>query len=291
MRTIAALTLLSSCLASSAFAAPSIRVAPNPAKPGDAVLIELEGAADQETAPRVQLGEQNIEPYRTRRGWAALAALPVEQAAGELAIDVRFADKQALKHSLEIGAAPFAEVDIDVEEIFVDPPREFKVRIEEDNKLISAAYDRAYTPLAVQRPFQRPNRGRVTSEYGQFRRFNGKRNSQHFGTDLLAKTGDNVVSANDGEVVLVRDCFYSGQTVIVHHGAQLYTAYFHLAKTAVSEGQRIRRGQKIGAAGDSGRTTGPHVHFAVRIGDHYVDPETFLALKLPSATEREKRRG
>jgi murein DD-endopeptidase MepM/ murein hydrolase activator NlpD len=108
-------------------------------------------------------------------------------------------------------------------------------------------------------------------------------NSQHFGTDLSARLGDRASASNDGEVVFVRDCFYSGKTVIVHHGANVYTAYFHLSKVAVEEGQKVRRGQKIGEAGDSGRTTGPHVHFGVRIGDLYVDPITFLSLHPPVA--------
>lgn len=284
MRSILALGLLS--FATTAQAAPSLKMTPNPAKPGDAVLVELLGAGEQTEAPRVSLGNRRLDPYRTKSGWAAIAALPIDEPAGELTAKVAFADKQKLDLALEVEAPNFGEVSIDVEEIFVDPPAEFRERILEDQRAVAAAYARELVPLETKKSFVLPKKSKLTSEFGQLRMFNGTKNSQHLGADLSARPGDTVAASNDGEVVLVRDCFYSGKTIIVHHGAQLYTAYFHLSKTDVREGARVTRGQKLGAAGDTGRTTGPHIHFGVRIGEVYVDPIRFLKLRLPNAINR-----
>ena len=112
------------------------------------------------------------------------------------------------------------------------------------------------------------------------------RNSQHLGTDLGAPLAARVGAANRGEVVLVRDCFYTGNTVIVSHGAGIFTAYFHLSEVGVEPGQMVERRQEIGRAGESGRTTGPHLHYGVRVRHRWVDPEAFMALPLAKPVPR-----
>jgi murein DD-endopeptidase MepM/ murein hydrolase activator NlpD len=78
--------------------------------------------------------------------------------------------------------------------------------------------------------------------------------------------------------VLVRDAYMSGKTVLLWHGADVYTAYFHLDRVAVKQGATVRRGQRIGTLGRSGRVTGPHLHWSAKVGGLYVDPEALLAI-------------
>jgi len=81
-------------------------------------------------------------------------------------------------------------------------------------------------------------------------------------------------------VVLVRDGFLTGNLVAIAHGAGIASAYYHLSKTSVAEGDKVERGAEIGLAGATGRTTGPHLHLSVRVPGGFVDPATFLRLKL-----------
>jgi murein DD-endopeptidase MepM/ murein hydrolase activator NlpD len=113
--------------------------------------------------------------------------------------------------------------------------------------------------------------------------FNGKKQSQHYGTDLAGAVGAPVEATNDGLVVLARDCFASGKSIAVAHGGGLFSVYFHLSAIDVRPGDRVRRGQAIGKVGQTGRVTGPHLHFGMKVGDLYVDPESVyrLALSLP----------
>ena len=87
-------------------------------------------------------------------------------------------------------------------------------------------------------------------------------------------------AANDGEVVMVRDCFASGNTVLVHHGGRLFTAYFHMSKFEVKEGQKVKRGELLGLVGKTGRVTGPHLHFGVKLDGRWVNAESLLRLSM-----------
>ena len=83
-------------------------------------------------------------------------------------------------------------------------------------------------------------------------------------------------AAADGEVALTGDFFFSGSSVFLDHGDGLVTMYFHLSRIDVEPGARVERGQTIGAVGQSGRATGPHLHFAARWRGARVDPELLL---------------
>jgi len=91
--------------------------------------------------------------------------------------------------------------------------------------------------------------------------------------------GDPVSAANDGTVVLARSCYASGNTVVIHHGGGLFTAYFHLSKIQVTSGKKVARGDRIGLVGKTGRVTGPHLHWAAKVRDLYVNPESLLRLR------------
>jgi len=141
--------------------------------------------------------------------------------------------------------------------------------------------------------FAWPRQGRVTAPYGDLRTFNGKKQSQHFGTDVDGAVGTPIYAANAGTVVMRRDNYASGNTVLVYHGAGLYTAYFHLSAFEVKEGQRVERGQLLGKVGNTGRVTGPHLHWGVKVDDLWVDGETLLKLDFgtapaPAVTQRDK---
>ena len=127
-------------------------------------------------------------------------------------------------------------------------------------------------------PFIAPMSSKVTSSFGKARIFNDALKSYHSGTDFRAKVGTPIGASNDGVVVLAKDRFYAGGSVIIDHGQGIYTCYFHMSKFNVQKNEKIKKGQIIGLSGESGRVTGPHLHFATRVGGVQVDPMQLMTL-------------
>ena len=94
------------------------------------------------------------------------------------------------------------------------------------------------------------------------------------------------MAINTGTVVLVRDGFLTGNSVVIAHGGGISSAYYHLSETLVAEGDKVERGARIGKVGQTGRATGPHLHLSVRVPGGFVDPSTFMRLKLTPATPK-----
>jgi murein DD-endopeptidase MepM/ murein hydrolase activator NlpD len=126
--------------------------------------------------------------------------------------------------------------------------------------------------------FIMPIDSKITSDFGNARVFNGSLKSYHSGTDFRAKVGTPIKSANDGVVVLASDRFYAGGSIIIDHGHGIYSCYYHMSRFDVKEGQKVDKGQIIGLSGKSGRVTGPHLHFSLRVGGVQVDPLQFINL-------------
>jgi murein DD-endopeptidase MepM/ murein hydrolase activator NlpD len=112
----------------------------------------------------------------------------------------------------------------------------------------------------------------VSSPYGIGRVLNGTPRAPHKGLDLEAATGDPVAAAADGVVLFAANLYYAGNAVYIDHGQGVVTGYFHLSEARVQAGQRVARGQVLGLAGDTGRSTRAHLHFGVWALGRAVDP-------------------
>lgn len=132
------------------------------------------------------------------------------------------------------------------------------------------------------RPSIFPVQGRLTSNFG-YRRdpFNGS-SDFHPGQDIAAPTGTPIMAPADGQVTFVGRKGGYGNFVVIDHGNGLVTRYAHLSSFQVSEKQMVRRGEVIGAVGSTGRSTGPHLHYEVMIGDQKVNPMDYMQPVLPS---------
>jgi murein DD-endopeptidase MepM/ murein hydrolase activator NlpD len=102
----------------------------------------------------------------------------------------------------------------------------------------------------------------------------------HTGVDFAADRGTPIVASNRGKVALLGDFFFAGRLVVLDHGLGLYTLYFHLDGVTVTEGQIVERGQTLGTVGTTGRSTGPHLHFAAQLGRARVNPPDLFALPI-----------
>jgi murein DD-endopeptidase MepM/ murein hydrolase activator NlpD len=125
-----------------------------------------------------------------------------------------------------------------------------------------------------------PVEGTITGPFGERTDpFNGE-GAFHCGVDISAAFGQPVIAPAEGMVVFADEMNGYGRMVVIDHGHGISTRYGHLASFAVVSGQQVRRGDVIGYVGLSGRSTGPHLHYEVRINDTPVNPYKFLRLTI-----------
>jgi murein DD-endopeptidase MepM/ murein hydrolase activator NlpD len=141
-------------------------------------------------------------------------------------------------------------------------------------KIYESVTDKSY----MESDFIVPMESKITSGFGKARVYNGLLKSYHGGTDFRAITGTPLMASNSGKIVLAKDRFYSGGSVIIDHGHGIYSCYFHMSKFNVGEGAVVKKGDIIGLSGSSGRVTGPHLHFGIRVAAQQVDPLQFIKL-------------
>jgi murein DD-endopeptidase MepM/ murein hydrolase activator NlpD len=123
---------------------------------------------------------------------------------------------------------------------------------------------------------QRPSDGRITSGYGwRTHPIFGTRR-MHTGTDFGPGYGAPIYAAETGTVISANARGGYGNTIIIDHGQGLTTLYAHQSRFAVSSGARVTRGQVIGYVGSTGNSTGPHLHFEVRVNGAHRDPMNYL---------------
>lgn len=125
-----------------------------------------------------------------------------------------------------------------------------------------------------------PVSGYVTDGFGMRRNpFNGEGREVHEGLDIAVDFGTPVSATADGLVIYAAPHAGYGNLVIVYHSNGVTTRYGHLSRITVEAGQRIKRGEQVGHAGSTGRSTGTHVHYEIRENDQPVDPATYMASK------------
>lgn len=128
-------------------------------------------------------------------------------------------------------------------------------------------------------PFQSPVPGvKGSGNFGKRRVFNNEPRSPHSGEDYPAPAGMPIRAPQRGRVVLAADHFFSGNVVVVDHGVGLYTFHGHMSSFAVKAGDWVEAGDKLGEVGATGRVTGPHLHWTVRLGRTRVNPRDLMKI-------------
>lgn len=186
-----------------------------------------------------------------------------------------------LTHRLEVGARVFPVKKLWVKEQYVRPPPEVQDRIQREAEILELAYSVSSSRWLGEGAFELPHPGEMAENFGERRIYNNVPRSSHSGVDIAAPYGSPVRASNSGRVVLAKDLYFSGQTVIIDHGLGLFTFYCHFSSLEVSRGDEIGKGTVIGLAGSTGRSTGPHLHWSVRLQGSRVDPAALLGLNLP----------
>ncbi len=208
--------------------------------------------------------------------YVALAGIPIEGAASErVRVWLVRADSSAdsLTVGLKVSAGTYRSETLRVDPRMTTLDSADQARVARENAQARAVAIASHlTPRLWEPGWQRPRPGRVTSVFGTKRVFNKVQRSRHLGTDFAGGIGAPVMAPNRGVVVLVEDFLLAGRVLYLDHGAGLVTGFFHLSEVAVAVGDTVRTGERIGAVGNSGRVTGPHLHWIARYGTVNVDP-------------------
>jgi murein DD-endopeptidase MepM/ murein hydrolase activator NlpD len=161
----------------------------------------------------------------------------------------------------------------------VELDAETAARVSEEADRLGSLWGIATPTRQWTRAFLPPVATSATPEgFGVRRIINDQPRSPHSGADYRAQRGSIVRASNAGRVVLAEEQFFAGNALVIDHGLGLYTMYFHLEASLVKTGDSVGRGQAIGRVGATGRATGPHLHFGVRLRGARVDPVSLLRL-------------
>ena len=214
------------------------------------------------------------------RRWSGWTLVPLDAEPGPAVIEVH-GSSGAGEHlvgtrAVSIEARSFPREELTVASRYVEPSEQTRSRLARERRRLAEIYRSRLATPTQRSPFVRPVPGAPTSVFGTRRVFNGEPRAPHPGLDLKAGTGTPVQASGTGRVVLARDLYYSGNTVILDHGGGLFTLYAHLEDMAVAEGQDVTTGHVVGRSGATGRVTGPHLHWGAKIGDRPFDPEALL---------------
>jgi len=165
----------------------------------------------------------------------------------------------------------------------VNPPPEALVRIKNDNQKVREIRQAGIhpVPLFLRGGFIAPVKGRITGVYGSQRILNGQPRSPHSGVDIAAAKGTPIVSPANGIIRLAaKDMYLMGNTLMIDHGMGLVSIFIHLDSISAAEGQRVAQGEIVARVGNTGRTTGPHLHWGISVGSTSIDPARLLKKNL-----------
>jgi len=259
-----------------------VRVVPAVPRQGDAILLFVAGTKGAREVEG-SLGGQHVAFFPYGAEYAALAGVDLEAKPGKIPWRIGFVDAGGTPRkaagTLIVKAAGFPVQRLTLPKGMVNLDPEAERRADNEAARLRRLYD-TVTPERLWRgPFTRPVATRKPGTgFGYRRIINGQPRMPHSGVDFSADRGTPVVASNRGRVALLGDFFFAGRLVVLDHGLGLYTLYFHLDGVAVVEGQMVERGQTVGTVGTTGRSTGPHLHFAAQLGRARVNASELFVL-------------
>ena len=205
--------------------------------------------------------------------WRAL--IPINLFRDKNSIDVFHNENLILNIPIENKAYRESKITIDNQDM-VSPPAEYLPRIKRETELSFKAINILTNTVLSSLKMSKPIEGLKSSEFGVRRFINNQPRNRHTGLDLAAPSGTEIRAPLSGKVVLIGNFYYRGNTVFLDHGGGLISTYSHLNDVLVQNQDLITKNQIIGKVGQTGRVTGPHLHWQTILSGIPVDPELFL---------------
>jgi hypothetical protein len=251
---------------------------PQDIKPGDAFFVKATNIHTSEP-PVAYINKKRL--YFSNCGEAcfvAIGAIDIETKPGTYTMNVS-AGEQEKTLTLVVKPAHFPTLNLTLpdEKVFLSP--ENLKRVKKEEKKLRSLFQMVSEKL-WNGGFILPLANEFSTAFGTKRIMNEKRISIHRGLDIRGKMGERVKASNNGRVVLAEELFFGGNTLIIDHGQGIYTIYMHLSEFNVQLGNIISKGETVGFVGASGRATGPHLHFGVKVLQVNTNPLSMVELDL-----------
>ncbi|MDH5180836.1 MAG: peptidoglycan DD-metalloendopeptidase family protein [Gammaproteobacteria bacterium] len=244
--------------------------------PGGVAIVDL--PVSDETTPRVFFNQQRVMVRRVDNKWQAVIGIPLDIKPGSHLLTLM--KKQGSKElAFKVKNKKYATRHITIpNERMVSPSEKDIERHFREKPLIIAALQTWTEQPEVESNFILPVKGRLTSPFGLKRIYNKQydRIRRHTGLDIAAPTGTPVIAPARAKVIRIGDYFFTGNTVFLDHGQGLLSMYCHLSKVSVKEGDELKRGDRIGDVGSTGRVNGPHLHWVISLNNTKVEPKLFI---------------
>jgi hypothetical protein len=259
--------------------APTLEMRARAMRPGEVLRVDWTALDDYADSGAVIAAFGHVFPIYTpapgRR--QSLVGIDLDLKPGTYDVALISASRQTLAiQQITLEDARFTTRTLKVDPGFVNPPRAVMPRIEREAKLMADVFaspspERLWSGAGV-RPVPHP----ANSRFGSRSVFNGEPRNAHTGTDFLSPAGTPIRAPLAGRVVVAQDLYFSGGAVFIDHGLGLFSQLVHMSKIGATVGQLVEAGDIVGLVGATGRVTGPHLHWGMRLGGQRVDPLALL---------------
>ncbi len=266
-------------------AGPVVRLSYRALQPGEPVIIHLDAGPGVRSATVSLLGRTaELRPAPDGRSVFAFLGIDVQTKPGTQILTVRVlktgGQVEKIDKELLVVERKFPSTKLTLDPNYVTPPASLQARIKREAELVALAMSVVTPEWLGDGPFVLPHPAPSWANFGQRRLNNNVLQSLHTGLDLRVPFGEPIEATNAGRVALAADLYLGGKTVIIDHGLGVFSSYGHLSELLVKRGEDVKKGRAVGLCGTTGRSTGPHLHWAFRILDARVDPEAMLRLPL-----------
>jgi len=254
-------------------------------KQGQVLVVKVKGE-EQATEVKGTFLNRTIPFFREFRagepaGYIGLLGIDMQDEPGtyELSVEVKQGEQaKQLSFNVQVAKEKFAVEHLKLPKDKVDLDEKSTARWKAEQQLVREALAENSRLKLWRSNFVEPVSGKRTGIFGSVRIMNGQARNPHNGEDIGAPMGADVAATNDGIVRITVDHIFSGKGVFVDHGLGFYTMYFHLSEILVKDGDLVTAGQIIGKVGATGRATGPHLHWGVKLNGARVNPYALLDL-------------
>lgn len=253
---------------------PVLSVSTPSPRQGDPVLVEATVAAPADNVVLAWKGRSL--PMKEAGGgrYIALIGVDLAEAPGKVPLAVaasRGTDVGRAEAELAVTERSFPVQELKLPKKLAEFDEPVLERIRSDAERLEKVFAAVSEP-AWDGPFRPPVEDYRPVNFGARRIINGEPRAQHAAVDIHVPEGTPVTAIAAGTVAFAGEQFFGGRSVVLDHGGGLFSIYYHLREYDVVPGQRVEKGERIGAVGSTGRATGPHLHFGVRAPGGRIDP-------------------
>ena len=222
------------------------------------------------------------------KGFVGLLGIDLQDEPGthELTVELKTGERsRTLRYSIAVVKGNFHVEHLTLPKDKVDLDEKSLARWKAEQEQVKESLATDSLSRLWQPGFVEPVSGKRTGIFGSVRIMNGQARNPHNGEDIGAPLGTTVAATNDGVVRLIIDHIFSGKGVFLDHGLGFYSMYFHLSEVLVRDGDHVKAGQIVGKVGATGRATGPHLHWGVKLNGARVNPYALLDLPFKGAVQ------